>query len=75
MKFARLASAVCECIEVVSDDQIAPIADSALLCSTIVKDATPKVHYGVPHGMPSTLDDKINGDLIAFFHPGRQAAT
>jgi non-heme chloroperoxidase len=49
------------------DDQIVPIADSALLSSKIVKGGTLKVYKGAPHGMPSTLKDQINADLLAFF--------
>jgi non-heme chloroperoxidase len=49
------------------DDQIVPIATSALLSSKIVKGATLKVYKGAPHGMPSTLKDQINSDLLAFF--------
>jgi len=49
------------------DDQIVPIADSALLSSKIVKGATLKVYKGAPHGMPATLKDEINADLLAFF--------
>src|SRR6184192_1784142 len=36
------------------DDQIVPIADSALLAAKIVKGATLKVIKGAPHGMPMT---------------------
>ena len=49
------------------DDQIVPIADSALLSSKIVKGATLKVYPGAPHGMCSTLKDKVNEELLAFF--------
>jgi non-heme chloroperoxidase len=49
------------------DDQIVPIADSALLSSKIVKDATLKVYKGAPHGMCTTLKDRVNEDLLAFF--------
>jgi non-heme chloroperoxidase len=52
------------------DDQIVPIADSALLSARIVKNATLKVYTGAPHGMPSTLKDQINADLLAFFREG-----
>jgi non-heme chloroperoxidase len=48
------------------DDQIVPIADSAMLSSKIVKGATLKVYKGAPHGMPATLKDEINADLLAF---------
>ena len=49
------------------DDQIVPIADSALLSVKIVKNATLKVYKGAPHGMPATHKDQINADLLAFF--------
>ena len=48
------------------DDQIVPIADSALLSSKIVKGATLKVYQGAPHGMCTTLKDQVNEDLLAF---------
>jgi non-heme chloroperoxidase len=49
------------------DDQIVPIADSALLSAKIVKGATLKVYKGAPHGLPSTMKDVVNADLLAFF--------
>ena len=48
------------------DDQIVPIADSALLSSKIVKGATLNVYEGAPHGMCTTLKDRVNEDLLAF---------
>ena len=48
------------------DDQIVPIGASALLSSKIVKGATLKVYAGAPHGMPVTLKDRVNEDLLAF---------
>jgi non-heme chloroperoxidase len=48
------------------DDQIVPIADSALLSAKIVKKATLKVYKGAPHGMCTTLKDQVNEDLLAF---------
>jgi non-heme chloroperoxidase len=48
------------------DDQIVPIADSALLSSKIVKKAALKVYPGAPHGLPSTLKDRVNADLLEF---------
>jgi non-heme chloroperoxidase len=48
------------------DDQIVPIGASALLSSKIVKGATLKVYAGAPHGMPSTLKDRVNEDLLTF---------
>jgi non-heme chloroperoxidase len=48
------------------DDQIVPIADSALLSSKIVKGAKLKVYKGLPHGMCQTNKDQINADLLEF---------
>jgi non-heme chloroperoxidase len=48
------------------DDQIVPIADSALLSSKLIKNAQLKVYKGAPHGMCSTLKDQINEELLAF---------
>jgi non-heme chloroperoxidase len=48
------------------DDQVVPIADSALLSSKIVKNSILKIYPGAPHGMCSTLKDKVNKDLLAF---------
>ena len=48
------------------DDQIVPFADSAPLSSKIVKGAILKVYPGAPHGLPSTLKDQVNADLLAF---------
>jgi non-heme chloroperoxidase len=48
------------------DDQIVPIAASALLSAKIIPGATLKVYKGAPHGMPITMKDQINADLLAF---------
>jgi non-heme chloroperoxidase len=48
------------------DDQIVPIADSALLASKIVRNSTLKIYKGAPHGLPSTLKDQLNKDLLDF---------
>jgi len=48
------------------DDQIVPIAASAMLSSKLVKGATLKIYPGLPHGMCSTHKDQINADLLAF---------
>ena len=55
------------------DDQIVPIADSALLTAKIVKDATLKVIPGAPHGMCTTLKDQINEELFAFIEVRAEA--
>ena len=49
-----------------SDDQIVPIADSALLSAKLVKGSTLKVYEGYPHGMCTTHADMVNPDLLAF---------
>ena len=48
------------------DDQIVPIADSALLSAKLLKSATLKVYQGFPHGMCTTHADVVNADLLAF---------
>jgi non-heme chloroperoxidase len=49
------------------DDQIVPIADSALLTIKLLKKGELKVYKGYPHGMATTHADTINADLLAFF--------
>jgi non-heme chloroperoxidase len=49
------------------DDQIVPVADSAMLSSKLLRNATLKVYEGFPHGMCTTHADVINRDLLAFF--------
>ena len=48
------------------DDQIVPIADSALLSSKIIKDAKLVIYEGAPHGMCTTLKDRVNAELLEF---------
>src|SRR6202171_1419769 len=57
------------------DDQIVPIADSALLSAKLVKGATLKVIPGAPHGMCSTLKRQINAELLAFFKGASTSAS
>ncbi|MEI9430600.1 alpha/beta fold hydrolase [Mesorhizobium sp. Cs1299R1N3] len=49
------------------DDQIVPIADSALLAIKLLKKGELKVYKGFPHGMATTHAEIINADLLAFF--------
>jgi len=49
-----------------ADDQIVPIAASAMISSKLIKNAQLKIYPGAPHGMCSTLKDRINADLLAF---------
>jgi non-heme chloroperoxidase len=56
------------------DDQIVPIADSALLSSKIVKGAILKILPGAPHGMCSTQKDQVNAELLAFLQAAATAS-
>jgi len=49
------------------DDQIVPIADSALLAIKLLRKGELKIYTGFPHGMATTHADIINADLLAFF--------
>jgi non-heme chloroperoxidase len=56
------------------DDQIVPIGASALLSSKLIKGAQLKVIPGAPHGMCSTLKDRINAELLSFAQSAHQAS-
>ena len=47
-------------------DQIVPIGASAMISSKLIKGATLKVYEGAPHGMCTTLKDRVNTELLAF---------
>jgi non-heme chloroperoxidase len=49
------------------DDQIVPIVASALISAKIVNNAKLKIYKGAPHGMCTTLKDRVNDELLAFF--------
>jgi non-heme chloroperoxidase len=48
------------------DDQIVPIADSALIGIKLLKHGKLKTYPGFPHGMATTHADVINAELLAF---------
>ena len=48
------------------DDQIVPIADSALLSAKLVKGAKLQIYEGASHGLCTTHKQKVNEDLLAF---------
>ena len=54
------------------DDQIVPIANSAMLSAKLVTEATLKVYKGAPHGMCTTHRDQINDDLLEFITEAQQ---
>ena len=43
-----------------------PFSDAGLLQSKLIKGAALKVYKGAPHGLCTTLKDKVNADLLAF---------
>jgi non-heme chloroperoxidase len=52
------------------DDQIVPIAASALLSSKLIRNAKLKIYKGAPHGMCTTAKDRVNEDLLTFIKTG-----
>lgn len=48
------------------DDQIVPIADSALKAIKLLRHGTLKTYAGLPHGLFATNPEIINPDLLAF---------
>ena len=48
------------------DDQIVPIAASAMISSKLVRNATLKVYPGGTHSLGDTSKDQLNADLLAF---------
>lgn len=48
------------------DDQIVPIADSALKSSKLLKNGSLKTYPGFSHGMLTVNADVLNADLLAF---------
>jgi non-heme chloroperoxidase len=56
------------------DDQIVPIGASALLSASIVRRATLKIYEGAGHGLPITLKDRLNADLLEFCRAGAAVA-
>src|SRR5262249_36788868 len=56
------------------DDQIVPIGASALLSSKIVKGSKLVIVPGAPHGMCSTLKDRVNEELLSFITQRKASA-
>lgn len=48
------------------DDQIVPIGASAMLGSKLVKNSMLKVYPGAPHGLCTTMPEKVNADIFSF---------
>jgi len=56
------------------DDQIVPYANAALLQAKLVKNAKLVVYKGAPHGMCTTLKEKVNEELLAFIQEDQQSS-
>lgn len=48
------------------DDQVVPVADSALLSAKLIPNAKLTVLKGLPHGMCSTHHERVNAELLEF---------
>jgi non-heme chloroperoxidase len=48
------------------DDQIVPLADSALLSAKLLQTSTLKIYEKFPHGMCTTHADAVNAELLTF---------
>ena len=56
------------------DDQVVPIADTAILSAKLIKKAILKVYPGLPHGMCQTHKDLVNVDLLEFIQQAQQSS-
>lgn len=50
------------------DDQIVPIANTAMLASKLIKKSKLKIYKGGPHGLADTNKDQLNKDLLDFIN-------
>jgi non-heme chloroperoxidase len=50
------------------DDQIVPLELSSMKASKLVANATLKVYPGAPHGLPQTMVDEVNAEILAFLN-------
>ena len=57
------------------DDQIVPIATSALRSAKLVRDAVLRVYPAGPHGLAVTRADELNADLLEFARAGGRYAS
>jgi non-heme chloroperoxidase len=48
------------------DDQIVPIAASALRAAKLINKSTLTIYPGAPHGLADTHKDQLNADLLEF---------
>jgi non-heme chloroperoxidase len=48
------------------DDQIVPVKDSAMKSARLIKGSKEIYYPGAPHGLTTTLQDKVNSELLQF---------
>lgn len=56
-----------------SDDQLVPIANSAVRSAKIISHASLRIYEGAPHGLPVTHRDRFNADVLRFIRRGTWA--
>jgi non-heme chloroperoxidase len=56
------------------DDQIVPVKDSAKKSARLIKGAKEIYYPGAPHGLTSTLQDRVNADLLSFLRSAARTA-
>src|SRR5262245_22903653 len=56
------------------DDQIVPVKNSARKSAKLIKGAKEIYYPGAPHGLTSTLQDRVNADLLAFLKTAAKSA-
>jgi non-heme chloroperoxidase len=49
-----------------TDDQIVPYTDASVRQHELIMGSILKLYQGAPHGLPTTLKDRLNQDLLAF---------
>jgi non-heme chloroperoxidase len=53
------------------DDQLAPVAATALRAAELIGNSTLKVYPGAPHGLTDTHTGRLNEDMVGFIQPAR----
>jgi non-heme chloroperoxidase len=48
------------------DDQIVPLELSSTRAPKLVENSTLKIYAGAPHGLPKTMANDVNVDILAF---------
>jgi non-heme chloroperoxidase len=56
------------------DDQIVPVKDSAKKSARLIRGAKEIYYPGAPHGLTSTLQDRVNADLLSFLRSAAKMA-